>query len=118
MTNLRLFIPLLLGPSRVIKWTFFQRLIPACESCFDDLEHKVANELLPVLFGCEVSSDERSLVSLPTWLGALNILNCMDTGWFNYALSRNSTKLLSQSFMAQIDFAFDLHLDTIYKDMY
>ena len=95
------------------KWLYLQRVIPDCSFCFDDLQHKVATELLPTLFGCEVSPEERIMISLPTRLGGLNILDCTQTGEVNYTLSKDSTAVLSQSLQKQIDFDFALHLSTL-----
>ena len=49
------------------KWLYLQRVIPDCSSCLDDLEQKVATELLPTLFGCEVSPEERIMFCPHVW---------------------------------------------------
>ena len=103
------------------KWQFIQRLVFDCESCFDLLELRIATSFLPTIFGCEISSDERNVFSLPTRLGGLNILNPTKTGQFSYTLSRGSTEVLVQSLKGLTDFTFDLHFETIstvHKEMF
>ena len=48
------------------KWKFAQRLTSGYDYLFADLQHKIATELLPTLFGCEISEYERIICSLPT----------------------------------------------------
>lgn len=64
-------------------------------------------------FGCEVSNNERTISSLPTHLGGLNIQNPTMTGEFHYNLSRRSTKFLIDSLKGLREFAMDVHLDTL-----
>ena len=80
---------------------------------FADLERKIATELLPTLFGCEISEDERIICSLPTRLGGLNIQNPSMTGKFHYDLSRRSTEFLVESLKRQREFVTDRHIDTL-----
>ncbi len=43
-------------------------------------------------------------------MGGLNILNCTETGEFNYSMSRKSTKVLTDSLKDMIEFDSNLHL--------
>lgn len=38
--------------------SYIQRVVPDCESPFHEIEHVLANDLLPTIFGCEVSQAE------------------------------------------------------------
>ena len=40
------------------KWLYFQRVVPDCDSLFSALECRIASELLPSIFGCELSPNE------------------------------------------------------------
>uniref|UniRef100_A0A1X7U925 Reverse transcriptase domain-containing protein n=1 Tax=Amphimedon queenslandica TaxID=400682 RepID=A0A1X7U925_AMPQE len=46
------------------KWQFTQRLIPNCQQALTDIEHLLANSILPAIFGCEISHPgEKCLLS-------------------------------------------------------
>ena len=43
------------------KWLYLQRVVPNCGSFFASLEHLISEQLLPTIFGCEISLPERTL---------------------------------------------------------
>ena len=47
------------------KWLYLQRVVPNCGSFFASLEHLISEQLLPTIFGCEISLPEQTLFSLP-----------------------------------------------------
>ena len=51
------------------QWTYLQRVTPGCSSLFASVEDVIVGQLLPALFGYEISSDEHDLFSLPTRMG-------------------------------------------------
>ena len=57
------------------EWSYFHRVVPDCTIFFDELEHSLATEFLPALFGTEVTPTERNLFSLPVHMGGLGIPN-------------------------------------------
>ena len=79
------------------QWTYLQRVIPECGSFFEPIETIITEQLLPTIFGSEISSKERSLFSLPTRMGGLNILNPVDTATYNYSTSRKITTPITYS---------------------
>ena len=55
------------------KWVYLQRVILVCNSLFCDLTNVLMTSFLPALFGCEISSLEKNLFSLPVRFGDLGI---------------------------------------------
>ena len=52
-----------------------QRVVLGCESAFTRLELSLATQLLPAIFGCEVSAEERKgAYSLPAHFGRLGTI--------------------------------------------
>lgn len=75
--------------------------------------NKIASVFLPILFGCEVSTEEGDIFSLPTCLSGLNILKCTESSDFNYTLSRRSSTVVVQSLNGFIPFDRDHHEENI-----
>ena len=55
------------------RWSFFQRISRNSPGMFDALERSIHNTLISSLFGCEVSDEIRSVLSLPVRNGGLSI---------------------------------------------
>ena len=73
-------------------------------------------QLLPTLFGCEISSLERCLFSLPTRMGGLNILKPVDTASSNYHTSRKLTPHITNALKGNTHFdmtEFNDHYNTV-----
>ena len=96
------------------KWSYFQRLVPDCTSSFHELECKIAQEFLSAVFGCEVSTDERSLFSFPTRYGGLNVLNPVETGGLLFTFSRTATAVLSDSMKRLRDFDYGAYNESFF----
>ena len=91
-----------------------------CASSFHELECKIAQEFLPAVFGCDVSTDERSLFSFPTRYGGLNVLNPVEIGGLHFTFSRTATAVLSDSLkgLHDIDYgAYNESFFTAQKEM-
>ena len=73
------------------QWTYLQRVTPDCSEPFGPVEMVIKEKLLPTLFGCEISDSERTLFSLPSRMGGLNILQPPTTADMNYSNSRKLT---------------------------
>ena len=96
------------------KWLYLQRLVPNCAPLFKELESRIAHDFLPAVFGCEVSSDERSLFSLPTRYGGLNILCPVETAQSLFTLSRTTTAVLIKSLKGINEFDYGKYNDTFF----
>ena len=62
------------------KWTYFLRTIPNVKNYLQPLEDTIRYQLLPTLTGqCAFNDELRTLISLPSRLGGLGILNPLST---------------------------------------
>ena len=95
------------------KWLYLQRVVPDCAFLFLALEHKIASDLLPSIFGCEITPAERNIVSLPTRLGGLNIINPSQSCDYSYTLSRRATNVVVDSLKLHSDFDPEAHFNTL-----
>lgn len=96
------------------KWLYLQRVVPNCDFLFLTLENKITYDLLPSIFGCETSSNERSIFSLPTRLGGLKIIiNPTESCEFSYTLSRRATDVIVCSLKTHTKYDPDTHYDTL-----
>ena len=57
------------------EWTFHLHVILGCDNAFRNLESTLFSDILPILFGCEITPSERKLLSLPTRFGSLDIVD-------------------------------------------
>ena len=65
------------------RWTFLSRTLPGIGDLFSPLEQIIRVHLLPTLTGkCAFSDVERQLISLPSRLGGLGIINPCVTSAF------------------------------------
>lgn len=95
------------------KWLYLQRVVPNCDFLFLALENKITSDLLPSIFGCETPSNERSIFSLPTHLGGLNIINPTESCEFSYTLTRRATDVVVCSLETHTKYDPDTHYDTL-----
>ena len=56
------------------EWVYLQRVVPDCRSLFAPLENIISSLFLPAMFGCEISSLESELFSLPVRFSGFGIL--------------------------------------------
>ena len=102
------------------QWTYFQRVTPNCGTFFDPLEDIITRQLLPTLFGCELSTNERTLLSLPTRMNGLHILNPVVTAQLNYTTSRRLTNRIVKVLTLNTDLNFDEfhhHYYTVHQEV-
>ena len=70
----------ILKPYLSSKWTYFLRTIPNVKNYLQPLEDTIWYQLLPTLTGqCAFNDELRTLISLPSRLGGLGILNPLST---------------------------------------
>ena len=102
------------------QWTYLQRVTPGCSSLFASVEDAIVGQLLPALFGCEISSDERDLFSLPTRMGGLNILKPVNTATPNYSISRRLTAPITNALKGNASFdtaEFTEYYDAVVREI-
>ena len=95
------------------KWQFVQRLVPNCQQALTDIENLLFNSILPAIFGCEISPQERDIFSLPTRYGGLHVLNPTETCESLYSTSRKITDVIISSLKEHTEFCYTDHLDVI-----
>ena len=69
------------------QWSFTMRTIPGIEDLFEPLEEAIRHSLIPALTGKVVSKAEHQLLSLPTHLGGLGLVNPTHIASNEYAAS-------------------------------
>ena len=102
------------------EWTFLLRVLHDCGALFQDLEFSLASNFLPAIFGVEVSSAERDLLSLPLRMGGLGIVNPVTAAPYCYSASIHSTTSLVKFITGSLSFELDAHIATVSlaKDQY
>ena len=75
------------------RWTFLSHTLPGISELLSALEQSICLYLLPALFGkCTFSdTDERQLISLPSRLGGLGIINPCLSSAFQFEASQRVT---------------------------
>ena len=61
------------------KWNFAMRNIPGLENYLPPLEDIISKDFLPDLLGCPIKQEIRGLISLPSRLGGMGIINPIKT---------------------------------------
>ena len=79
------------------EWQFLQRVVPGCGNFFTPLDDVLGSTFLPAVFGCEVSSCERLLFSLPVRFGGLGVYRPHCTAEFCFTASRDATKVIVEA---------------------
>ena len=92
--------------SQQSQWMYFQKVTPNCGTLFGPLDI-ITRQLLPTLFGCELSTNEITLLSLPTKMSGLNILNPVVTAQLNYTTSRKLTNPIVKALTLNTYLDFD-----------
>ena len=62
-----------LSKSLQFQWSYLQRVVPNCESSFENLSNALKDIFWPALFQGTVSNSEKKLFSLPARHGGLGI---------------------------------------------
>ena len=74
------------------RWTFLSRTLPDIGELFSPLEQTIRMHLLPALSGkCTFSDEERKLLSLPSRLGGLGIIDPCVSSAFQFDASQRVT---------------------------
>ncbi len=74
------------------KWTYLARTVPGTSDLFKPLEETIRHRFIPALTGRSAISDvERNLLSLPTRLGGLSIMNPSEASDPQYVTSQQVT---------------------------
>ena len=97
------------------EWNYLQRVVPSCEELYADLEHVLANEFLPAVFGGEITMAERDLFSLPARMGGLGISNPMQTAHIAFCASRDATQIVVGAVKNECGFDIDTHEEAVYQ---
>ena len=104
-----------LQKSLQMQWQFVQRVVDCPPQTFSNIEHYLANHLLPHLFGSTPPS--RSVTSLPLKLSGLSIYDPIETCAHNYQASKNICKELVDALLAPSDpaptFSLKDHMSTV-----
>ena len=74
-----------LSKSLQIQWSYMQRVVPNCESCFEILQNALNDIFWPALFQGTVSDSEKKLFSLPARHGGLGIQDPLSTAVSSFA---------------------------------
>ena len=101
------------------QWSYLQRILPDCGSFFEPIEKKVTEQLLPSLFGCEISQCEWAVFSLSTQMGGLNIIDSVHSTPSNYDTLRKLTDPIIGALKGLNDSdldMFQIHCETVQKE--
>ena len=96
------------------KWTCFLRTVPNVENYLQPLEDTIRCQLLPTLIGqCAFTDEFRNLISLPTRLGGLRILNPLSTADSQF----NSSLIITVPLVSSIILSSNQSISTILADI-
>ena len=73
------------------KYTYFLRTIPGISENLKTLDETINNVFIPALFGCELSDNDRDILSLPIREGGLGIKKVSENADVSYNASRKIT---------------------------
>ena len=76
-----------LSKSLQFQWSYLQRVVPNCESCFEILRNALNDIFWPALLQGTVSDSEKKLFSLPACHGGLGICDPLSTAVSSFANS-------------------------------
>ena len=96
------------------EWVYLQRVIPGCSSLFSDLTNVLLTSFLPALFGCEISSLEQKLFSLPVRFGGLGISVPTASAVDLYTASRHATQVIVSAIKQACSFQISVHDDMVF----
>ena len=85
------------------KYTYFLRTIANISENLRPLDEAIDDILIPALFGCNVSQEERRVFSLPVREGGLGIRKVAPAADDSYNVSEKVTKPLTKQIMLQAD---------------
>ena len=104
-----------LSKSLQFQWSYMQRVVPNCESCFEILRNALNDIFWPALFQETVSDSEKKLFSLPARHGGLGIRDPLSTAVSSFANSRNCTAHIVDAIKCNSFFSVFNHIDHLSK---
>ena len=96
------------------EWNYLQRVVPDCVAFFGDLEHSLATQFFPTLFGTEVTPIERDLFSLPARMGGFGIADPSQTVKDALYVSRKATEMIVQAIKGNVSYETDTHNENVF----
>jgi hypothetical protein len=103
-----------LSKSLQSEWIYLQRIMSDCDGLFSDVECAISDSFIPSLFGCGITSHERSFLSLPVRFGGLNVKDPTITAPLSYMASRNATDYLVNILKENVPFESETHCLYVY----
>ena len=95
------------------EWVYLQHVVLDCHSLVTPLENIIFSLFLPAMYGCEISSLEFELFSLPVHFGGLGILLLRLLAIPLFAASRSATRSIVDSIRYVQGFELDVYDDLI-----
>ena len=97
------------------EWVYLQRVIPGCGSLFSDLTDILRTSFLPALFGCEITSLEQQLFSLPVRFGGLGLSVPTASAVDLFTASRHATQVIVGAIKQACQFQISVHDDMVFS---
>ena len=97
------------------EWVYLQCVIPGCGSLFSDLTDILRTSFLPALCGCEITSLEQQLFSLPIRYGGLGLSVPTASAVDLFTASRHATKVIIGAIKQACQFQINVHDDMIFS---
>eukprot|EP00919_Chromeraceae_sp_WS-2016_P006955 GHVR01016272.1.p1 GENE.GHVR01016272.1~~GHVR01016272.1.p1 ORF type:complete len:413 (+),score=49.68 GHVR01016272.1:216-1454(+) len=91
-------------------WTYLQRITPWGAEDYHTLNDTLTHHFIPAMFGSQISSQERSLVALPTGLGGLGLNAPYATAQLAHTQSVEATSHLVAAIQGKEKFDLDTHI--------
>ena len=95
------------------EWIFLHRVVPDCCSLFTELEKSLLSSFLPAMFGCDISSLEQRLFSLPMRFGGLGLDLPTVSANSLYAASGHATEAIVSAIVFTTPFESTVHDDLV-----
>ena len=95
------------------EWIFLQHVVRMCCTLFANLETTLLTSFFSAMFGCEISSLERRMFSLPICFGGLGVDLPVTSADSMYAASRHATGILVDAIIASSPLEPCVHEDLI-----
>ena len=100
-----------LSKSLQFQWSYLQRVIPNCESCFEILRNALNDIFWPALLQGTVSDSEKKLFSLPARHIGLEIRDPLSTAVSSFANSRKCTAHIVDAIKCNSSFSVFNYID-------
>ena len=104
-----------LSKSLQFQWSYMQRVVPNCESCFEILCNALNDIFWPALFYGTISDSETKLFSLAARHGGLGIRDHLSTAVSSLKYSRKCTAHIVDAIKSNSVFSVFNHIDYLSK---